>query len=161
VDGTRIRPLPALGAAILALTLLSGCNALEGFLAPAAVTDHDVFTISVGDCLDDADVGAEVVTVPIVDCSEPHDSEVFARTEVAGDTFPGADELEARLTEFCQGEAFTDFLGVPYVESEYYTGGYYPTASSWASGDRELLCTVRDEGARTTGSLEGAEAAED
>ncbi len=157
MDGTRIRLLGALALATLLVPLLSGCGATGGLFTqtPAA---PDVFAIEVGDCLDDHDVEGEVTAVPIVDCDEPHDSEVFARTLVAGTTFPGAAELEARLTEFCQGDAYTEFVGVPYADSGYYTGGYYPTAASWASGDRELLCTIRTEGAKTTGSLAGAEA---
>jgi hypothetical protein len=156
VDGTRIRLLGALAGAVLVMPLLSGCGAIDGLFTqtPAA---PDIFEIVVGDCLDDDDVSGQVTSVPIVDCSEPHDSEVFARTVLTGTAFPGDEELEAQLTEFCQGEVYTDFLGRPYADSAYYTGGYYPTAASWASGDRELLCTVRDDGSPTTGSLEGAE----
>lgn len=152
---TRCR-IAALVGALLVVPLLSGCGAIDGLFTqtPAA---PGIFEIAVGDCLNDVDVTGQVTTVPVVDCDEPHDSEVFARTLVTGTAFPGDAELEAELTEFCQGEVFTAFVGVPYVESEYYTGGYYPTEASWASGDRELLCTIREEGAQTTGSLEGVE----
>ena len=153
---TRSRIIVALLGAALIAPALSGCGAIDGLFAQTPAVD-DVFAIVVGDCLDDVDVTGEVTSVPIVDCAEPHDSEVFARTLASGATFPGDEELEAELTEFCQGEVYSDFLGVAYAESEYFTGGYYPTAASWASGDRELLCTVRDEGSQTTGSLEGAE----
>lgn len=144
-----------LGAVALAVAL-SGCGALGGVF-DASTPDRDVFEIVVGDCLDDGSVPDEVTTVPIVDCAVPHDSEVFASTEVDGDVFPGDAELETLLTEFCQGAAFLDFTGLAYVDSAYYTGGYYPTAASWASGDRELLCTIRDDDGPTTGSLEGVE----
>ena len=158
MDGTRIRVLGALAVATL-IPLLSGCGTVDGLFTQTPAVP-DVFEIAVGDCLDDRDVPTEVTAVPIVDCDEPHDSEVFARTLATGTTFPGDAELEAQLTEFCQGDAFTDFVGVGYVDSEYFTGGYYPTAASWASGDRELLCTVHAEDAKTTGSLRGAETPE-
>ncbi len=46
--------------------------------------------------------------------------------------------------------------GIPFAESRYGTRGYFPTAPSWADGDRELLCTVVDEsGAQLTGPLGG------
>lgn len=151
MHGTR-RLLPTFAVVVV---LLAGCAA-SGPDATGAL-DGDVFQLGVGDCLDDRDVADEVTTVPVVPCSEPHDSEVFARTEVAEGTFPGVEALEARLAEFCQGEAFERFVGVPYAASRYVTGGYFPTAGSWASGDRELLCTVYDEDGPTTGSLEGAE----
>ncbi len=136
--------------AVLALVLMTGCGAADD--------GDDVFSIVVGDCLDDADVPDEVTTLPIVDCAEPHDSEVFARTEATGTTFPGDDVLQGMLAEFCRGDAFTEFVGLPFVESRYATRGYYPTAESWANGDRELLCTVVDEsGAQLTGSLAGVD----
>jgi hypothetical protein len=147
--------LALLGTALVA-PALSGCGAIDGLFAQTPAVD-DVFAIEVGDCLDDVDVTGEVTSVPIVDCAESHDSEVFARTLATGTAFPGDEALEAELTGFCQGEVYTEFLGVAYAESQYFPGGTPPTAASWASGDRELLCTVRDEGSPTTGSLEGAE----
>jgi hypothetical protein len=135
----------AVGVVVLVL-LLAGCGA----------SADDVFSIAVGDCLDDATVADEVTSLPIVACTDAHDSEVFASLEVTGDAFPGADALEQQLTEFCRGEAFTTLVGVPFIESRYDTRGYFPTAESWANGDRELLCTIVDDGgARLTGSLTG------
>ena len=154
---TRSRILALVGAVLVA-PVLAGCGAIDGLFTQASAAPG-IFEIVVGDCLDDDDVAAEVTAVPVVDCAEPHDSEVFARSLVSGTEFPGDVELEAQLTEFCQGEVFTEFVGVAYADSAYFTGGYYPTPASWASGDRELLCTIRDDGAKTTGSLEGAEAA--
>lgn len=152
------RLLPAL---VVAGVLLAGCaapvpDASRGPDSTGAI-DGDVFQLGVGDCLDDRDVADEVTTVPVVPCSGPHDSEVFARTEAADGPFPGMEALETQLAEFCQGAVFEEFVGIPYAESRYVTGGYFPTAGSWASGDRELLCTVYDDDAPTTGSLEGAE----
>ena len=85
MDGTRIRVLGALAVAAL-IPLLSGCGAVDGLFTQTPAVP-DVFEIAVGDCLDDRDVPNEVTAVPIVDCDEPHDSEVFARTLAAGATF--------------------------------------------------------------------------
>lgn len=142
-----MRRLLAVACAILAL---SGCSLL-GVEVPEG---DDVFSLVVSDCLADADVPDEVTTVRVVDCTAPHDSEIFARTEADDDAFPGDEVLEARLVEFCRGDAFTDFVGIPFAESRYSTRGYYPTAESWANGDRELLCTIVDDGGgQLTGSL--------
>ena len=66
--------------------------------------------------------------------------------------------LQETLVAFCRGDAFTAFIGIPFADSRYATRGYYPTTESWANGDRELLCTVVDEGgARLTGSLADVE----
>jgi hypothetical protein len=143
-----VRRLLVTGVAVA--LLLAGCA--------VAPDGEDVFSIVVGDCLDDAGVPDEVTTLPIVDCAEPHDSEVFARTESTEAVYPGAEELEQTLIEFCRGDAFAAFVGIPFAESRYATRGYFPTAESWANGDRELLCTLIDEsGDQLAGSLRGAE----
>lgn len=145
----------AVGAATLTLSALAlaGCSLLTG--VPEG--ESDVFTIKVGDCLNDLDVAdGEVSSVPIVDCAEPHDTEAFARTESTSDSYPGSDALFAELDAYCQGDVFVDFVGLPYDDSRYYTTGYIPTSGSWEErGDRELLCTIGDPDGQTTGSLEG------
>lgn len=143
----------ALSAALLTVTAVSlaGCSLLPG--VPEG--EQDVFSIEIGDCLNDQSAQEEVTSVPIVDCSEPHDAEVFARTDSTSSSFPGADALFAELDAFCQGDAYTTFVGIPFAESVYYTSGYIPTDESWDNGDRELLCTIIDENGQVTGSLKG------
>ena len=140
---------------VLVGALLSGCSLLNSLGGGPPAGEVDAFAIKVGDCLNDADVSDEITSVPFVECSQPHDSEVFARTEITGDVFPGDDELETQLAEFCRGDAFTQFIGIEFADSMYDTSGYYPSESSWESGDRELLCTVWDKDAQVTGTLAG------
>jgi uncharacterized protein YceK len=150
------RGLRALAAAALLSVALSGCSAFESLTAGSNVQPPGVFTLTVGDCLDDATVGDEVTSVPIVACDKAHDSEVFATSQVSASDFPGSATLDSDLRTFCGGDAFTQFIGVTYSDSTLETRGYYPTVESWASGDRELLCTIYDPAGRVTGSLAGA-----
>lgn len=142
----------ALTAAAVAL---AGCSLAESVVTGVPEGEADVFALAVGDCLNDRSEPDEVTSVPIVDCSEPHDSEVFARTDTTGTDFPGAEALFAELDAFCQGDVFTQFVGIPYADSIYGTSGYIPTEGSWGTGDRELLCTIGDPAGQTTGTLEG------
>jgi hypothetical protein len=142
-------------ALLLAGAALSGCSLLNTFVDAPPEGEVDAFAIKVGDCLNDAQINEEITSVPFVECSEPHDSEVFARTDATGDVFPGNDALETELATFCRGDVFTQFIGVPYADSMYDTSGYFPSDSSWESGDRELLCTVWDPNAQVTGTLAG------
>ncbi len=79
-ETTRFMALLAVGAASL---VLAGCSLLPGGNNSTDTSSNDseegddVFSIVVGDCLNDADAAEVVSTVPIVDCSEPHDSEAF------------------------------------------------------------------------------------
>lgn len=49
-----------------------------------------------GGCLNDGDVSGEVDTVPVVDCSDPHDSESYASIIMDEGDFPGADEVDTQ-----------------------------------------------------------------
>jgi hypothetical protein len=142
----------AVGAVVLtaAVVWLAGCS------VPTVVPEgeKDAFTLAVGDCINTSGA-TEVDTVPVVDCDEPHDLEIFAATEVTGDVYPGEEVVSDELDAFCEGDVFTDFIGLPYADSIYGTSGFHPTAESWESGDRELLCTVGNPDGQTTGTLEG------
>lgn len=140
---------------MFAATALVGCSLLESVVSGVPEGEADVFTLTIGDCLNDLSAPDEVTSVPTVDCSEPHDSEVFATTDSTATEFPGDTALFDELNAFCQGDAFTEFVGVAYADSIYGTSGYIPTAGSWENGDRELLCTIGTPNEQTTGSLAG------
>lgn len=152
---TLVRRAVTIGTLLLAATALTGCSLINTFVDAPPEGEVDAFSIRIGDCLNDATISEEVTTVPFVECSEPHDSEVFARTDLTGATFPGNESLETELANFCRGDVFTQFIGIPYADSMYDTSGYFPSEESWASGDRELLCTVWDPNAQVTGTLAG------
>ena len=159
---TRALAIVALSAAGLAL---SGCSLLPSFTGGGTATrddsgevvegndDTDVFTLQVGDCLNDATAAETVETIPTVPCTEPHDSEIYASIIMTGDTFPGTDAVIAEADTACL-DAFDGFVGVSYADSLYYYSYYFPTEGSWEGGDREILCTIYDEAGQVTGSLQ-------
>lgn len=142
----------AVGAVILiaCAVSLAGCS----LLAVVPEGEQDAFTLAVGDCINTSGA-SEVDTVPVIDCDEPHDLEIFAATELTGDTFPGDTVVSDELDAFCRGDVFTDFIGLPYADSIFGTSGFHPTAASWDNGDRELLCTIGNPDGQTTGTLAG------
>jgi hypothetical protein len=155
VNSTRTRRIVGGIVLSLAAVALAGCSLLESVVTGVPEGESDVFTIKIGDCLNDASAPDEVTTIPVVDCSEPHDSEVFARTDSTSPAFPGDAALSDELTTFCTGDAYTQFVGIPYLESTYETSGYFPTSGSWDDGDRELLCTIWDPAGPNSGTLAG------
>ena len=158
---------------VVALTLcaglaLSGCSLLGSLTGDdQAVRDADglvvegnestdVFTLQVGDCLNDADAGETVSAVPTVPCAEPHDSEIYASFILGDTSFPGIDAVLEEADAACLS-GFESFIGVDYLDSRYDFSYYYPTESSWGNGDREVLCLVYDpSGEKVTGTLESA-----
>lgn len=159
---TRVLAVTAIAAAGFAL---SGCSLISQFTGGGTATrddsgevvegndSTDVFTLQVGDCLNDATASETVETIPTVPCDEPHDSEIYASVIMEGDTFPGTDAVIAEADAACLA-AFDGFVGIAYSDSAYYYSYYFPTEGSWAGGDREILCTIYDETGQVTGSLQ-------
>jgi hypothetical protein len=161
---TRARAIALLAVSAAALAL-SGCS-LIGQLSndtprdasgtpTAENTDANVFSIEVGDCLNDASSNGTVTTAPIVPCTEPHDSEAYKSIKMTDGDFPGADAVKTQADEGC-AEAYAAFIGISYDDSNLSISYYYPTKESWANGDREIMCTVYDDGVKTTGTLKDA-----
>jgi hypothetical protein len=155
----------ALATVVVSGVTLSGCSLIDQVTGGGDATradngeviegneNTDVFTLRVGDCLNDATASETVDAIATVPCSEPHDSEIYASFVVEGDTFPGTESLLAQAEEACLG-AFPDFVGIPYADSIYFYSYYFPTEGSWNDrDDREVLCTIFADGVQTTGSL--------
>lgn len=127
------------------------------FLLTGCGGGSSVFQMEVGTCFnDEGDVGTvqEVSSVPVVDCDEPHDNEVFALVDLADGEFPADVADQAQV--ICDGEVFTEYLGIPMLESEYSAMTIYPTSETWADGDREVVCALfRDDQAKMTGLQRG------
>lgn len=159
---TRILAVALVAASSLSLTgcsLLGQLGAGSGRNAsgtPTAVNSNaDVFSLKVGDCLDDASSSGTVTTAPTVPCGEPHDSEAYAAVTMKGTAFPGDAAVKDQANEGCAG-AFPAFVGIAYDDSALSISYYFPTKESWANGDRQILCTIYDPDTKTTGTLKSA-----
>lgn len=131
---------------------------LMALLLAACGGDGNVFDLEVGTCFDDTDTEAtEVSDVPVVDCSEPHDNEVFAVFDyTASDTFPGSSAMNDAAQESCVAE-FEAYVGLSYQESDLNVFPITPTQGSWDDGDREIVCALYNlDLSKLTGSMEGA-----
>jgi hypothetical protein len=150
------RRLATLSAIALAAMTLTGCNVVTQALNGG---ESDVFTIEVGNCLNDEEVTGEVTTIPVVDCDKPHDSEIYASIIMDDAEYPGEEATIDFADESCHNE-FEGFVGLNYDESIYSYSTLYPTEGSWSGGDREVLCSITlldENGAveQVSGSLEG------
>jgi len=148
--------MPRGGVIAIALALLvSGCAAgLPQSNDDTTTGSVTLFDLKLGDCLNDADIPlrSDMTDAPRVSCDDPHDSELFAILGVEGSAFPGESELVAQGQSRC-ARALGDFVGIPFANSTLDFRFYYPTASSWAQGDRTIYCVAFDPGLQVTGSL--------
>ncbi|MDO5051593.1 MAG: septum formation family protein [Pseudoclavibacter sp.] len=143
-SSTLRRATIAVTAGLAAALGLSGCSLLG---------QESATSLEVGDCLMDPN-SEQVATVDTVDCAEPHDYEVYADKELPeGDFNPVTVSQEA--ADFCTAE-FTNFVGLPYEESELEAQPLTPTAETWKTGDRLITCMITDPAGPSTGSLKGA-----
>jgi hypothetical protein len=117
--------------------------------------DESVFDLEVGDCFNDvsADSASEV---PLVDCSDPHDNEIYFEYEIDGDgDFPGEDVILDEAADTCIPE-FESFVGSSYETTALEVFPIYPTVESWADGDRIVYCALyAKDASKLTGSAEG------
>jgi hypothetical protein len=112
-------------------------------LVAAGCQQGNVFTLKVGDCFDGVAAG-EVSDVNKVDCSAPHDSEVYSVSDypAAPSAYPGASAVNTATSTACITD-FKTFVGIDAAASQTYTiGQLVPTADSWAQGDRQLVCII-------------------
>jgi len=152
----------AVASIVVLSTALAGCSLLNGFIGTDVQGEGestDIFSIVVGDCVNDGVAEGTISSVPTVPCSEPHDSEVYAAVYLEDQDFPGDDAILNEADTLCLAE-FAGFMGVEYEASIADIQYYFPTELTWASGDREVLCLVYEtDGAgnsiQTVGSLEG------
>ncbi|WP_378148313.1 septum formation family protein [Cnuibacter sp. UC19_7] len=120
-------------------------------------TQVDVFSIQVGDCLNDTTSGTEVSDVPLVNCSDPHDYEVYYDFDITGgSTYPGDDVVSQDAEDGCSA-AYEAFVGIPYADSTLNYNYYTPTTQSWENADDRLVsCVIYDPAGKVTGTLEGS-----
>ena len=131
---------------------------IRSFLLAALVFSAcggSVFTLPVGACFDDSD-DEQVSSVPEVDCSEPHDNEVFAVFDYTdSETFPGSTAMNDAAQDLCIAQ-FESYVGLSYEESSFGVFPITPTEGSWDSGDREIICALYNPDlSKLTGSMKG------
>lgn len=147
--------------AALAALVIAGCSSFGGPERDADTGELTeagtigVFELRVGDCLAELPDGNGIATINAVPCSQPHTDEIFASVPMPAAEFPGRAEVETFAGEACERE-FAGFVGLGSQASTLEYGFLSPTESSWADGDREVLCVVLDPAGDVTGSLEGA-----
>lgn len=101
----------------------------------------DVREVSVGDCLTLVDEPPYVSDIRVVGCTTQHEMEVFALYNYAGETYPGFTRVAQEAYADCQ-IFFEDFVGIDFWSSVLDIRTVTPSASSWADGDRAVVCTV-------------------
>lgn len=122
---------------------------------PAAPPGADIVA---GTCFDGSVESVEEIQP--VDCAGPHGNEVYIVLDAPGDAaapYPGEDQLLDSTAEICRGQAFSDYVGVDWADSRFFTSPVVPTERSWQQGDRTVACFLYDLQGPWTGSAQGSQ----
>jgi hypothetical protein len=156
VEGRNVmKGVVAAVAAVIGITTAASRNA-DGVITSAGSVE--AFEVRVGDCFDDeAFASTQISEVPGVPCTQPHDNEVYAAFDIAGDKWPGDERVEELAFDGCY-DRFAGAIGKSYEESVYDYTAIYPSEGSWTRvQDREVLCVGYDVNfEQLTGSILGS-----
>ena len=105
----------------------------------------DAFEMRVGDCFDDTTAmeSGQIVNLPGVPCTDPHDNEVYALVDVDLQEYPGDDAMSDLAMQRCM-EQFASFVGRDYESSSLDIFTMQPSRESFSANDREVVCAVYD-----------------
>ena len=141
-------PARRLAAGVLLAAAVAAVSACGG--------DTSVLSLEVGQCINTETEG-EVSSVPVVDCAETHNGEIYSLPQLPDGDFPGDEAVRQSADQLCAGQDFQTYVGKPYQESEIYYSALTPTDETWDDGDREIVCILLSDeaGSASTGSLRG------
>ena len=133
--------------------IVDGASDASGAGGPAAPEGEIAFwDLEVGMCINDENLDDTVSTIPLVDCDQAHDSEVYAIVTLPSGPYPGDDEVNVLADEACL-DAFRPYVGTSYQRSLYYYAYYWPDKRNYAVGDRDVICILFDPEGPIVGSL--------
>jgi len=123
-----------------------------------AVTDGgsiSATSLQVGDCVNGLKNTTNLLSLPGVPCTQPHEGEVFAVFDLPAGAYPGAAAVDQEVSRECN-----DRLGAysPSAETNPDVGLFsvYPLEQNWQRGDRQVVClATASSGGTTTGSIKG------
>ncbi len=143
------RGMAIAGIVLSVLWIVGGAMFVVAVVNSDRVTANDV---AVGDCLAEIPDGERVLTVKTVGCDESHAGEVFAVLTMPDGDFPGQAAVEA-YHEKCSPE-LASYSPESILDDSVQLYVLYPTAETWADGDRVVTCIATLDPPRT-GSIKG------
>jgi len=89
-----------------------------------------------------------------IDCTKPHNSEVFYADSLPAGDYPDQDGWVANVKQYCH-PAFKDYVGLDFNESRLDVYYVYPPQAEWNAGDRILVCYAVDPAGDRTSTVAG------
>jgi len=111
-----------------------------------------------GSCVNDLSLppGKTFYTVPVVECSQPHDSEVYLVGDLPYSYYPSVEELAGVLENLC-AEGFRSYVADAPENSRFVSNFWFPFEAEWNEGYRRYHCILWDPQGQKTGSAKGTQ----
>jgi len=122
-----------------------------------AATTTPLAQAAVGTCFNhQATVDSNSAFVDPIDCTQPHDSEVFYSANVTDATYPDAAGWQQDVLNDCH-PAFKTYTGITYGQNPWQIYYIYPsTQQQWDGGNHLLLCYTTDPLGRSSSVKTGS-----
>ncbi len=111
-------------------------------------------SLQVGDCVNGLHESENILSLPAVPCSEPHEGEVFALFDLQGAEYPGGSAVIRQAGDGCS-RRLASYAPAAAEDPSIELFSLYPTDTTWRQGDREVICIASDPSGPRSGSLRG------
>jgi hypothetical protein len=136
---------------IVLIVLLTGGDDKATNSEPVAIGAKE---LRVGNCITDAtSTQGDVRTFVAVECTQPHDGEVFTIIALGDGAYRGKQAITAEGQRGCRARLRRQATPKAFRDKRLGFKFAYPTKQSWAQGDHEITCLVTYRKPRT-GKLE-------
>jgi Domain of unknown function (DUF4190)/Septum formation len=115
--------------------------------------DVGVFALATGDCFDNPTNTQDIESVTALPCTQPHDSQVFAKFNLTGadNAYPAADALDKMADTGCNSR--TGSIDKAKATSDMTIRVLFPEQDAWADGQRTVSCLIVNPKPTLTTSL--------
>ena len=130
VNGEPVRIYRVFAVALMTAVVASSCAEPP---EPAAVVGDCVLTVT--------GLGTAIDALPIVECSQPHQAEVFHVFDLEWEQPYNAQLMSEHIDSICL-PIFEEYVGLGYWDSFLEFETFPPTEEGWELGQRETLCML-------------------
>jgi len=95
---------------------------------------------TIGTCFDrQATIDSGSVYIAPIDCTQPHDSEIFYSSNMTASSYPDTAGWKQLVLDNCH-PAFKTYTGVTFGQNAWQIYYIYPPQQLWDNGNHLLLC---------------------
>ncbi len=94
----------------------------------------------------------------VIDCEGEYDTQLLLRTQLEGDSYPGAEDVASQAERVCEEDVELSQEAVDESGEDLALHQWYPTESTWDQGDRRVDCMLaRDDEEPISGDFLGTD----